>query len=99
MIPEERAMVQRLAGKPFALVSISIDESPQDVTNFQAKQPMPWTHWYNGPSGPIIADLNACLYPTIYVIDAKGIIRYKDIREKLLSDAVDVLLKEGEKSN
>ncbi len=98
MIPHEREMVKRLADKPFALVSISADETPQTVTEFIAKEPMPWTHWYNGPSGSIIADLNVYCYPTIYVLDAKGVIRYKDIRDKLLDDAVDVLLKEVDES-
>ncbi len=94
MIPHEREMVKRLADKPFALVSISVDETPQTVTDFLAKEPMPWKHWYNGPSGSVIADMNVYSYPTIYVLDAKGVIRYKDIRDTLLDKAVDTLLNE-----
>jgi thiol-disulfide isomerase/thioredoxin len=96
MVPDEREMVRRLADKPFALVSISVDETPQEVVSFVAKEPMPWRHWYNGPSGSIIADLNVYSYPTIYVLDAKGVIRYKDIRDTLLDKAVDTLLNELE---
>ncbi len=96
MIPDSRQLVKSLAGKPFELVSISIDDDPQTVRDFWAKEPMPWTHWYNGPQGPVFADLNACLFPTIYVIDAKGVIRYKDVRGQLLEQAVNSLLKEIE---
>ena len=58
------------------------------------KEPMPWTHWHEGPDGKIIADLNVVSYPTIYVLDAKGVIRHKDVRGKFLDQAVDALLKE-----
>ena len=33
-------------------------------------------------------------YPAIYVIDHKGVIRFKDLREKKLDEAVDKLLSE-----
>ena len=72
---------------------ISVDEKRETLSEFLNKEPMPWTHWFNGPIGPIIRDLNVQSYPTIYVLDAKGVIRYKDVREKLLDQAVDALLK------
>jgi thiol-disulfide isomerase/thioredoxin len=96
MIPHQRGLVKRLDGKPFTLVSISVDEKPEIVTKFLKKEPMPWTHWFNGPDGRIIGELNVWSYPTIYVLDAKGVIRYKDVRGKLLDQAVDALLKEIE---
>jgi hypothetical protein len=99
MIPHERSLVKRLEGKPFVLVSISVDEKRETVAQFLKKEPMPWTHWYNGPDGKIIADLNVWSYPTIYVLDAKGVIRYKDVRGQFLDQAVDTLLKEIEKQS
>jgi thiol-disulfide isomerase/thioredoxin len=96
MIPQERELVKRLGGKPFALVGISVDEKRETLAEFLKKEPMPWTHWYEGPDGKIIADLNVCSYPTIYVLDAKGVIRYKDVRGKFLDQSVDALLKEME---
>jgi thiol-disulfide isomerase/thioredoxin len=98
MIPHQRELVKRLDGKPFALVSISVDEKRATLAEFLKKEPMPWTHWYEGPGGKIIADLNVCYYPTIYVLDAKGVIRHKDLRGKFLDQSVDALLKEMEKS-
>jgi thiol-disulfide isomerase/thioredoxin len=96
MIPHQRELVKRLREKPFTLVSISVDKMPGMVTEFLRKNPMPWAHWFNGPEGKIIAELNVWSYPTIYVLDAKGVIRYKDMRGKLLDHAVDTLLKEVE---
>jgi stalled ribosome alternative rescue factor ArfA len=34
-------------------------------------------------------------YPTIYVLDAKGVIRYKHVRGEKMDKAVEALLKES----
>jgi thiol-disulfide isomerase/thioredoxin len=98
MIPHEREMVERLKDKPFALVSISADEKKETLTDFLAKEKMPWSHWWNGNSGGVIDDWDIRYYPTIYVLDARGVIRYKDIRGEELEKAVNVLLAEKPES-
>lgn len=97
MIPHEREMVEKLKDKPFTLVSISADEEKETLTNFLAKEKMPWTHWWSGSSGGILEDWDVQYYPTIYVIDAKGIIRHKDLRGAELEKAVEALLAEAGK--
>jgi len=94
MIPHEREMVERLKDKPFALVSISADEKKETLTDFLAKEKMPWTHWWNGREGGVIENWDVRQYPTIYVLDASGVIRHKDLRGKELEKAVNALLKE-----
>jgi thiol-disulfide isomerase/thioredoxin len=94
MIPHERELVKHCAGQPFALVSISVDAEKETLTRFLQKEAMPWTHWHNGDQGGIIAALAVESYPTIYVVDPQGVIRYKDVRGKALDRAVDTLLKE-----
>ena len=94
MIPQHRQLTKKLRGKPFTLVSINADENRDDLTDFIKNNPMPWTHWYNGSDGNIIAELNVWSYPRVFVLDAKGIIRFKDLRGKLLDDAVETLLEE-----
>ena len=56
MIPHERDMVENLKDRPFALVSISVDEKKKALTDFLDKEKMPWTHWWNGDHGPLIED-------------------------------------------
>ena len=97
MIPHERDLVKKLKDKPFVLVSVSADEKKETLEKFlKEKNEMPWTHWFNGDSGGIISDLGVTYYPTIYVIDHKGVIRYKDVREEDMDKAVEKLLKEME---
>jgi thiol-disulfide isomerase/thioredoxin len=96
MIPHEREMVERLKDKPFVLVSISVDQEKETLQNFLDKEPMPWSHWWNGSEGGIIEDWNVEAYPTIIVLDAKGVIRYKNLRGEELEEAVNQLLDELE---
>ena len=96
MIPHEREMVEKLKDKPFALVSISGDDKKKALTDFLEKEKMPWTHWWNGPNGGIMESWDIEYFPTIYVIDAKGVIRHKDLRGEKLEKAVEDLLKEME---
>jgi thiol-disulfide isomerase/thioredoxin len=101
MIPHEREMVERLKDKPFSLISISADAEKKTLTDFLAKEKMPWTHWWNGAEGGILEDWDVTYFPTIYVLDDKGVIRHKDVRGEELEKAVNDLLKNapGPKSN
>jgi thiol-disulfide isomerase/thioredoxin len=94
MIPHEREMVQRHAGKPFAFVSISADSEEAALRDFVRDERMNWTHLLDGPQGPIITAYEVEYYPNIYVLDAKGVIRYKDVRDRELERAVEKLLAE-----
>ena len=95
MIPHEREMVARLKGQPFALVSISADAQKKTLADFLAREPMPWNHWWNGAEGKLIETLSIQYFPTIFVIDAQGIIRFKGVRGEELEKAVNTLLEEA----
>lgn len=96
MIPHERELVKRLEKKPFALVSVSFDDKKETLTKFIDKNPMPWTHWHDGRTGMIAEKLSIRSFPTIYVLDHKGVIRFKSVRGKAMDAAVESLLAELE---
>ena len=96
MIPHEREMVKKLKDKPFVLVSVSADAKKETLTKFLEGNSMPWTHWWNGATGGILTELGIRAFPTIYVLDSKGVIRYKDVRGEAMDKAVETLLKETE---
>ena len=101
MIPHEREMVKKLADKPFVLVSVSADDAAKTVKDFVEKEPMPWTHWFAGQRGDALKGWNVHAFPTIYVIDAKGVIRSKMVgagpeTEKKLEEMVEKLVKEAD---
>jgi hypothetical protein len=63
------------------------------------KQGITWRSFWNGGStqGPISSAWNVRGWPTIYVLDHKGVIRYKIVRGERMDEAVDKLLAEMKK--
>jgi len=94
MIPSEKKLVEKLKDSPFAFIGISVDDEKKAIEAFIKKMEMPWAQVHNGPEGGIADKWNVQYFPTIYVIDAKGVIRFKDLRGKDLDEAVEKLLKE-----
>ena len=100
MYPHERSLVKRLEGKPFALLGINSD--PKDrLRQVMKKENITWRSWWDGgnTSGLIATRWNVSGWPTIYVLDHKGVIRYRDVREKEMDKAVDQLLKKIEEGS
>jgi hypothetical protein len=100
MYPHERSLVKRLEGKPFALLGINSDDDKEELKKALEKEQITWRSFWNGPegiSGPISTKWNVRGWPTIYVVDAKGVIRFKNVHGEALDKAVDKLLEEAEK--
>jgi len=97
MVPQERALVKRLEDKPFALVGVNRNASRESLKKCETQHEMTWRSFFDGLEGPISKGHNIKTMPTIFVLDAKGIIRYKDVRGEALDKAVDQLLAELEK--
>jgi thiol-disulfide isomerase/thioredoxin len=101
MIPHERELTEKLAKKPFVLLSVSADEEKMALTEFLAKEKMPWNHWWDGRQGPVAKMFRIQAYPTLFLIDARGIIRKKWIgapEQEVLDKAVEDLVGEAEKA-
>lgn len=94
MIPHTRDMVRRLARKPFAVVSISADADEALLRDFVRGESMYWTHLLDGPNGPIITTYEVESFPSIYVLDGNGVVRYKGVRDRELERSVEKLLAE-----
>jgi peroxiredoxin len=99
MYPHERSLVKRLEGKPFALLGINSDPKER-LRQAMKRENITWRSWWDGGNtrGPIAKAWNVKGWPTIYVLDHKGVIRYREVRGKEMDKAVDTLLAELEKS-
>jgi hypothetical protein len=97
MLPHEKALVERLKDKPFALLGINSDGEAEDVKKMLAEQEITWRQALDGDtSGPLATRWNVNGWPTIYVLDAEGKIRFRDVRDEAMEKAVDELLAELE---
>jgi hypothetical protein len=99
MYPHERSLVEKLKDKPFALIGVNSDPDKKKLKTRTEEEKITWRSFWNGPqgtSGPISNAWNVHGWPTIYVLDAKGVIRYKNVRGGAMEEAVEKLLKETE---
>ena len=96
MYGHERSLVQRLQNKPFALVGVNSDSDKDTLRERLTEERITWRSFWNGGStnGPIARAWKVTSWPSIWVIDAKGVIRYKDVRGPDMDRAVDKLLAE-----
>src|SRR5262245_14782539 len=97
MIPHERSLVEKLQGQPFALLGVNTDKDLNDVKHQSMDQGVSWRSWFDGSTGgPICKQYKVTSFPTIFVLDHKGVIRYKNVRGDDMEKAVETLLKELE---
>jgi hypothetical protein len=96
MYPHERSLVKRLENLPFVLIGVNSDRDREEIKKVMAKENITWRSFWNGggTDGPISRAWNVFGWPTIYILDAKGVIRYKNVRGEKLLAAIDTLLKE-----
>jgi hypothetical protein len=96
MYPDERSLVAKLKNRPFALLGINSDSNKIELSKVLKQEGITWRSWWNGgsPKGGIAAAWNVHAWPTIYVLDHKGVIRYQNLRGSDLQKAVRKLLDE-----
>ncbi len=97
MYPHERSLVKQLAGKPFALIGVNSDKDRDKIREITKEKNITWRSFWNGPegtSGPISKRWNVTGWPTIYVMDGEGVIRYRNVRGDDMDRALETLLAE-----
>ncbi len=97
MYPHERSLVKQLDGKPFVIIGINSDDDRDELKKRITEENISWRSFWNGPEGtggPISKRWNVKGWPTLYILDAEGVIHYKGhggpevdkTIEKLLND-------------
>ena len=94
MYPHERSLVKDLANKPFALIGVNSDDKAETVRKAMQTESITWRSFMDGGTGgPIATDWHIRGWPSIFVIDAKGIVRQK-FTGMPQGDALDKLIEE-----
>jgi thiol-disulfide isomerase/thioredoxin len=95
MVPQERALVDRLKDKPFACIGVNGDSDRVALKAVREQQGITWpSFWSGGPAGPIPTAWNVRYWPTVYVLDPEGKIRFKANAGAGVEEVVDRLLLE-----
>ena len=97
MYPHERSLVKKYAGAPFALVGVNSDKTVERARKAIADNDLNWRSFYQGSSrdnpDAISIKWNIRGWPTIFLIDHKGVIRYRghsmddELLDRLIADA------------
>src|SRR4051794_32047437 len=104
MYPHERSLVKKLSDKPFALVGVNSDPDREALKPVLQKEEITWRSFWNGKEGtrgPISTEWNVRGWPTLYIIDHKGVLRHKHLGspgDKKLDEEIEKLVAEAEKS-
>ncbi len=96
-VPNERKLVAKMAGRPFTLIGIDGDDDREAAKKAMIRESMTWPSvWNGGMSGGIVADWGVRAWPTVYVLDGHGVIRYQALHGEMLGRAVEHLVAEVE---
>ena len=95
MYPHERSLVKQLADKPFAIIGVNSDSDLEEIREIVKEKNLTWRSFQNEQEYGAISDLWGIRgWPTIFLLDADGTIRYRDLRGAKMDDAIEELLAE-----
>jgi hypothetical protein len=88
-----------IKGKPFTLLGVASEANKDTARGVIARERITWPNWYDGAPGlgPIAKRYHIRSNPSVFVLDAKGVIRDRHAYGESLDKVVDKLLEEMKK--
>jgi hypothetical protein len=97
MYPHERSLVESLSSRPFVLLGVNNDEEKSTAQDAVKTNNLNWRSWWDGGDGPIVKKFGITGFPTIFLVDHTGVIRYKNLRGRHLETAIENLVSLAER--
>lgn len=97
--PYQRLMLELYRDKPFTLVGVNSDDKLEVAKKGKIDSRLPYRTWWDGHTekkteGPIATAWGVSGWPTMYVLDKDGVIRFAGLRHEDLLKAVAQLMAE-----
>lgn len=92
MYAHERELVEEYDGKPFVILGVNTDSQERLRELVEDKQ-VTWKTWADGPEGPISTEWEIASYPTMFLLDRKGIVR-ASLEGAVSADILDRLIEQ-----
>jgi hypothetical protein len=103
MYSHERSLVKRMENRPFALIGVNSDKDKAVLKKAIEKAQITWRSFWDGGStkGPISTKWQIRAWPTLYIIDHKGVVRVsyalgRSPGQEVLDEWIDRLVNEAE---
>ena len=95
MYPHERSLVRKLADKPFAIIGVNSDKDLDTLREVVKEKGITWRSFQNSANEvPISKEWGVRTWPTTYLIDQDGKIRYFNVRGNKIDEAIEELMAE-----
>ncbi len=97
-VPHERELAERFKNRPLTILGVDCEADTATAMKVMKEKGITWPNWNDGDpgEGPIARAYHVRGFPTILVIDAKGIIRSPNAAGSGLDKLVEDLVKEAE---
>jgi RNA polymerase sigma factor (sigma-70 family) len=108
----ERSLAKKFEGRPFAMLGVGRDQDREVLKRARTEEHITWRSWFDraGSSGavgrrwldggmipgPIAVRWNVGIWPTLYLLDHKGVIRDKNLGLRDMEGLVERLVQEAE---
>jgi peroxiredoxin len=95
--PYERLLLELYKNWPFAILGVDSDADRDSTRKAMTDRGLTYRAWWDGylpdsTGGPIATEWDVTGWPTVYVIDPAGVIRFVDLRQEDLLKGVRQLL-------
>jgi thiol-disulfide isomerase/thioredoxin len=94
--PYQKEMLETFADEAFAIIAVNSDGDPAEAKQAKSDNELPYPAWFDGGStkGPIATRWGVTGWPTVYILDHKGVIRFAGRRHEATQLAAQYLLDE-----
>jgi hypothetical protein len=97
MYPYERSLAEKYKNRPFVILGVNSDTDREHIRQASAREGITWRSWWaGGIEGAIPQLYQVQRWPTLYLLDARGIIRFSPAPGQTLDDAIELLVREAE---
>lgn len=93
--------MQKYENRPFALLGVDEDDSQAALKKTQEKYHLNWRSWWDD-GGSIAGQWKVDRFPTLFLVDHKGVVRWSSATElnlKQMEQLLERLVKEAEKED
>lgn len=93
--PYQRELMEKYADEPVVLLGVNSDDELATIQEAKVREELHYRTWWDGStSGPISEAWNVWGWPSTFIMDADGVIRFVNKRQEGMFGAVDRLLEE-----
>jgi peroxiredoxin len=97
-VPHLRALTATHFRRPFTVFGVNSGDTMDQAAKAVKEEKMTWPILFDGEHGPVVQKWNVTGFPTIYIIDAAGVIRFKHAIDEEPDAVIERLVREAEKN-